>query len=165
MAAPKVGLKHPKAVSQLEDMDIGTSFKPVIVNDFGDSTAQNVVLCSGKIFFDIQSQINENKSGKPVKVIRVEELAPFPSALVEQELKAISKDVSVTWVQEEGMNQGAFQFAKLHVDRMLEKHDFDQQEMQYLGRPSLHSFCTGAASEHKKQNIKLWSDFNQRILN
>ena len=37
LAAPKVGLKHPKAVSAMEDMDVGTSFSPVIVNNFGDS--------------------------------------------------------------------------------------------------------------------------------
>jgi hypothetical protein len=50
------------------------------------------------------------------------------------------------------MNQGAFQFAKLHVDRILEKHEFDEMEMLFLGRQSYHSFTTGAASEHKSQS-------------
>ena len=57
------------------------------------------------------------------------------------------------------MNQGAFQFAKLHIDRMLEDQDFDIQEMQYLGRKSVHSFCTGAAVDHKKQAAELWDAF------
>lgn len=53
IAAPKVGLKHPMAVSQVEEMAPGTSFKPIIVQ--GGDDASKVVLCSGKIFFDIKS--------------------------------------------------------------------------------------------------------------
>jgi len=36
IAAPKVGLKHPKAVSRLDDMDAGTKFRPTINRIFGD---------------------------------------------------------------------------------------------------------------------------------
>ncbi len=35
IAAPKIGLKHPKAVSQLDDFAEGTTFKPIIGNKFG----------------------------------------------------------------------------------------------------------------------------------
>ena len=82
IAAPKVGLKHPMSVSGIEDMDVGTSFKPIIVEHFGpQKPAEEVVLCSGKISFDIAAKLS--KSDKPIKVIRVEELAPFPSKLIE----------------------------------------------------------------------------------
>jgi len=55
LAAPKVGLKHPRAVSTLEDLSVGTSFSPVLVNNFGSSKTEKVVACSGKIFFDIEN--------------------------------------------------------------------------------------------------------------
>jgi len=76
----------------------------------------------------------------------------------------MKKATEVTWVQEESMNQGAFQFAKLHVDRMLEKLDWDSYEMQYVGRKSVHSFCTGASSDHKASTEKLWKDFKDTIM-
>jgi 2-oxoglutarate dehydrogenase complex dehydrogenase (E1) component-like enzyme len=40
VAAPKQGLKHPSAVSPIEDMAEGTSFKPIIVNNFGPQSGQ-----------------------------------------------------------------------------------------------------------------------------
>jgi len=46
------------------------------------------------------------------------------------------------------MNQGAFQFAKLHVDRILE--EMGHERMNYIGRDSSHSFATGAGTDHKK---------------
>jgi len=48
---------------------------------------------------------------------------------------------------------------------MLEAHDFEEQEMRYLGRRSVHSFCTGAAVEHKQQATELWGAFGSQIVN
>ena len=62
------------------------------------------------------------------------------------------------------MNQGAFQWAKLHIDRLLEEQGFDQSKMTYVGRQSVHSFCTGAGSDNKAQNAKLWADFDAAVL-
>ena len=53
LAAPKIGLKHPKAVSKLEDISKGSTFKPIYVNEFGSGESKRVILCSGKIYFDI----------------------------------------------------------------------------------------------------------------
>ena len=146
-------------------MGPGTQFSPIIVNLYGNikQEAEEVILCSGKIFFDIDNYLSQNPSKKHIKVIRIEELAPFPSLSVHKELEGVSKNAKVTWVQEESMNQGAFQFAKLHIDRMLEDQDFNDQEMQYLGRRSVHSFCTGAAADHKKQGKEIWDTFGKTI--
>lgn len=35
IAAPKIGLKHPLAVSKIAEFAEGTKFKPTIVNSFG----------------------------------------------------------------------------------------------------------------------------------
>jgi 2-oxoglutarate dehydrogenase complex dehydrogenase (E1) component-like enzyme len=64
------------------------------------------------------------------------------------------------------MNEGAFQFAKLHLDRLLRKLKFSKsQETGYIGRPSQHSFATGAGTDHKNEVKKLWQDFEKNILN
>ena len=65
-------------------------------------------------------------------------------------------------MQEESINQGAFQYAKMHVDRMLEHLDFEEQEMDVIGRKSMHSFCTGAVVENQRQVKELWNEFNLR---
>ncbi len=63
IATPKIGLKHPKAVSQMADFQPGTSFKPTYVDTFGSGQCKKVVLCTGKIFFDIQAKLEaENKN-------------------------------------------------------------------------------------------------------
>ena len=46
---------------------------------------------------------------------------PFPVHDLRHWMASLPKDCEVVWVQEESMNQGAFQFAKLHVDRLLEE--------------------------------------------
>lgn len=53
IAAPKIGLKHPKAVSALSEFAEGTSFQPIIANKFGEGSIQKVIFCSGKVNFDI----------------------------------------------------------------------------------------------------------------
>jgi 2-oxoglutarate dehydrogenase complex dehydrogenase (E1) component-like enzyme len=100
-----------------------------------------------------------------VLVIRLEELAPFPAHQVREELRSkASPSAGVYYFQEEHMNEGAFQFAKLHLDLMIRELKFTT-ETAYIGRASQHSFATGAGTEHKAEVKKLWEDFDRHILN
>lgn len=58
------------------------------------------------MYFDIALQLKDAHHN--VKVIRVEQLAPFPSSLIENEMAGVPSSAKVTWVQEESMNEGAF---------------------------------------------------------
>ena len=108
------------------------------------------MLCSGKVAFDIEAAITKKEGlNHGVKVMRLEEIAPFPVSSIRQAMGTLDKSTDVVYVQEESMNQGAFQWAKLHVDRLLEEQGFDQSKMTYVGRQSVHSFCTGAGSDNK----------------
>lgn len=80
VAAPKIGLKHPKAVSDLSEFAPGTRFMPTIAKDFGAAdNIKRLVLCSGKVSFDIEAAIEKQEGlGHGVRVVRVEEVAPFP---------------------------------------------------------------------------------------
>ena len=77
MATPKIGLKHPLAISSLKDFAPGSRFQPILVDKMNDAKSDLVVLCSGKVYFDIMNQLKDTK--RNVRVIRVEEIAPFPS--------------------------------------------------------------------------------------
>ncbi len=87
MAAPKIGLKHPKAVSSMKDFAPGTSFQPIYTNTFGQGKhVTKVIFCSGKIYFDIMQKFETNPlpGDQKTLVIRLEELAPFPAKLIEE---------------------------------------------------------------------------------
>lgn len=60
MAAPKIGLKHPKAYSPISDFAEGTKFQPTISNSFGSGPTKKVIFCSGKVAFDIEARLEKN---------------------------------------------------------------------------------------------------------
>ena len=106
LAAPKIGLKHPKAVSSVADFAPQTRFKPTISKDFGSSDIKRLVLCSGKVAFDIEDTLTKQQEslGHGVRVVRLEELAPFPVNDLRAYMGSLGKNTQVTWVQEESMN-------------------------------------------------------------
>jgi len=107
LAAPKIGLKHPKAVSSIDELGEGSKFEPILVSDFGDKSIDTVFFCSGKIGFDIEDRLSKADLNKGVKLIKIEELAPFPVHHIREALKSIDAKNHI-YVQEESVNQGAF---------------------------------------------------------
>ena len=75
--------------------------------------------------FDIEAALEkEGALNHGVRVVRLEEIAPFPVQDLRAYMGGVSKDTNVVWMQEESLNQGAFQWAKLHVDRLLAEQGF-----------------------------------------
>lgn len=153
IAAPKIGLKHPMAQSPIQDFEKERSFKPVISQLYKSARTtdkQHIIFCSGKIGFDLHQMFHEGNLSANIKVLKVEELAPFPTAIITNELMASAdKSLTYTWIQDEPVNQGAFAFAKLHIDRILRDIGLGRTELQFIGRPSMHSYCSGAVVDHK----------------
>ena len=92
-------------------MDEGTKFKPILVDNYGNGgqDADKVIVCSGKVYFDIHQILDKADLHHKIKVIRVEELAPFPYDLINSEIQdSLDHGADVYWVQEESMNEGAF---------------------------------------------------------
>lgn len=92
IVGPKILLRHPQAVSALEEMGPDTKFLPVI----GDKTitaaekVERVVVMSGKLYYDLVKKRNDMKKNESVAIIRLEELAPFPASDIQQELSRYS---------------------------------------------------------------------------
>jgi len=77
------------------------------------------------VAFDIEAALEkEGALNHGVRVVRLEEIAPFPVQDLRAYMGGVSKDTNVVWMQEESLNQGAFQWAKLHVDRLLAEQGF-----------------------------------------
>ena len=105
---PKSTLRHKKNTSKIEDFINGSSFHRVM-NDQLDQSSKGkinrVLLCSGKIYFEIHDQI-ESLGIENVAILRLDQLYPFPYDALTDELEYY-KDCEIYWVQEEPSNMGA----------------------------------------------------------
>lgn len=118
--SPKSLLRHPKCVSPISDLAGKSRFQEVIDDaDFvGKKTrkARKVVVCSGKIYYDLLEYKEENKI-KDVAIVRLEQFYPIP----EKQLKAIVESYNTKelyWVQEEPANMGGWQFVAMNLPEM-----------------------------------------------
>jgi 2-oxoglutarate dehydrogenase complex dehydrogenase (E1) component-like enzyme len=78
--SPKSLLRLPASFSGIDALTDG-KFEPVIA-DTGAPGAERVVLCGGKVYYDVLAA--REKARSDVAILRVEQLAPFP----EDEVKA-----------------------------------------------------------------------------
>lgn len=149
---PKSLLRNPAATSSLSELSEG-SFLPVIpeVNtSFNIKTIQRVIVCSGKIYYELIEARNKREI-QNIAIIRLEQLYPFP----DQELKqAMSEYLSVKdWVfcQEEPHNQGAYLILRDHLISLLGK----TAKLHYIGRPESASPAVGYHAEHVKEQNEI----------
>ena len=66
-----------------------------------------VLVCSGKIYFDLLEARRANKI-KDIAIVRVEQLYPFPAEAMDAVLARYPNALEIVWVQEEPRNQGAW---------------------------------------------------------
>jgi len=112
---PKSLLRHPLAVSAIEDLSQGT-FQPVIDEPKPAHSIRRVLLCSGKIYYELHRRRQELQDDR-LAIVRIEELYPFP----ENALKSLQQrypKAAWCWVQEEPRNMGAWHFMALRLQRL-----------------------------------------------
>ncbi len=148
---PKSLLRHRLAVSSLEDLSQG-QFKLVLAEreQINASKVKRIVLCSGKVYYDLLQSRNELKR-QDIAIIRIEQLYPFPYEELEVQLKKYSKAKEVIWCQEEPKNQGAWFITQHRLTESLQKG----QTLKYVGPQPMAAPAVGYASAHKAQQEKL----------
>ncbi|KAG1729579.1 thiamine diphosphate-binding protein [Suillus lakei] len=125
VAAPKGLLRLAAASSKLTDMGPGTVFQPVLHDPvtLTDPTAvQRIVLLSGKIYYDLAKERATRNLESRVALMRIEELAPFPFAMLSEALAPFAeanRHLEVLWVQEEPRNQGAWGHVRERIEEVL----------------------------------------------
>ena len=149
---PKSLLRHPQAVNPLEDLANGR-FEEIIDDgreDLKASKVKRIILCSGKIFYEInalmvQEQIND------MALVRVEQIYPFPYQGLQDIVTKYKNAKDIVWCQEEPKNQGAWRAVKHRIERVKKS----SQEVLYRGRHSSASPAVGQANVHAKQQAYL----------
>jgi 2-oxoglutarate dehydrogenase E1 component len=140
---PKKLLRYPKAVSKLSEMSTG-GFQKVLddprMNDNSDAQkVDTVVLCSGKIYYDLVERLE----GNPVlniALVRVEQIHPLPKVELAAVVKKYGADANYIWVQEEPKNMGAWSF-------MLQ--NFTAVPLSVIARSTSASPASGSSEVHK----------------
>lgn len=128
---PKSLLRHPQAVSQLKDFTEG-GFQEV-VDDHTVKEAKKikrVLLCSGKIFYELAARKKEEKR-EDTAIVRIEQVYP----VAHKQLKNIAekyKGADFIWVQEENENMGAWPY----YCRLFRKSYLDLDIIARAGSPS-----------------------------
>jgi 2-oxoglutarate dehydrogenase E1 component len=163
LMTPKSLLRHKRCVSALADMAEGTFFHRVLWDDAQlgvgpvtlkpDEEIKRVVLCSGKVYYDLEEERNA-RGLDDVYILRLEQFYPFPAMSLTKEFGRF-KQAEFVWCQEEPKNQGAWTFVEPNVEWVLGRIGAEHGRPRYAGRPASASPATGLASKHKQEQRDL----------
>ncbi|WP_370931426.1 2-oxoglutarate dehydrogenase E1 component [Bartonella sp. DGB1] len=167
LMTPKSLLRHKRAVSSLIDMATDNQFQRILLDDAQSSTnskiklvkdtqIRRVVICSGKVYYDLYEE-REKRGIDNVYLLRIEQLYPFPSLMLEAILSRFS-EAEIFWCQEEPKNMGAWTFVKPYIDEILAHIGMKKPFISYTGRAAAASTATGFLSKHLEQLAEYLQD-------
>ena len=148
LMTPKSTLRHKNNTSSLDQFVNGSTFHRVLSDPIAKefkNKIDRIILCSGKIYFELQDRINELDI-KNIHIVRIEQLYPFPYETLEEELQEF-KNCEIIWCQEEPKNMGAWQFVEQRIQRALIKIGIEKK-LYFIGRRAAASPATGAFDRH-----------------
>ncbi|MGL5393041.1 MAG: 2-oxoglutarate dehydrogenase E1 component, partial [Shewanella sp.] len=149
--SPKSLLRHPLAVSSLEELANG-SFQNVIgeIDTLAANQVDRVVFCSGKVYFELlEKRRKENISN--IALIRVEQLYPFPHEEMVVALAQFQHVKDFVWCQEEPQNQGAWYSSQHHFWAAIPAG----AQLTYAGREASAAPACGYPELHAHQQESL----------
>ncbi|NBD37495.1 MAG: 2-oxoglutarate dehydrogenase E1 component [Verrucomicrobia bacterium] len=146
--APKSLLRHREAVSSLSEFT-GHCFRSILPEeDPAIKNPERVVLCSGKVYYDLLAYRRE-QGIRNTALVRVEQFYPFNRELLQRILGRMGKFKHLVWCQEEPANMGAWSFLRPHLGETT-KH-----EVIYAGRDAAASPAVGSLAIHKQEQAQL----------
>jgi 2-oxoglutarate dehydrogenase E1 component len=140
---PKSLLRLPACSSTLEDLSDG-SFQAIIPCAIPADQVETLLLCSGKIFYELQAA-NDEKGPKNVGLLRVEQLYPLRHELLREELARYSNARRIVWVQEEPKNMGPWPHLHTSLARILGANP------EYCGRRPASAPAVGSHRRHLEE--------------
>ena len=148
---PKSLLRHKLATSTLDELTSGR-FHTLIdeVDAIDPAQVRRIVLCSGKVYYDLLEQRRAEQLDDVV-LVRLEQLYPFPIDEYGAVIERYSNAREVVWCQEEPQNQGAWYQIRHRLQERLGR----PQELLYAGRPGAAAPATGIYQLHVEQQRDL----------
>ena len=155
LMTPKGHLRHPKLVSETKDFTEG-EFQELIddatVTTANKSKVEKLILCTGKIYFELMAVKETRKDLESVPLVRLEQLYPFPYEVISKLLqKNYPRVREIVWVQEEPQNMGAWNFVRSRMTNVSQKI----QSISYVGRKNSGSTAEGSAKAHEHEQKRI----------
>jgi len=142
--SPKSLLRHPKAISPLDEFTSG-SFQEVIGDDnVTAKSVKKVILCSGKVYYDLLERKEKDKR-KDIALIRIEQIQPFPANQANKILDKY-KNAEYFWLQEEPENMGYWNFVQ---------RAYKEKDLTLISRKASASPATGYAKVHAQEQEEI----------
>jgi 2-oxoglutarate dehydrogenase E1 component len=145
---PKSLLRHKLAVSPLEHLLVG-HFRNVLDDAAAPERARRVLLCAGKVYYDLLAKRDETGKTRDVAIVRLEQLYPWPADELRRVLDRYKAAREWVWVQEESQNMGAWTFVAPRLQELL------GLSFQYVGRDASASPATGSKLVHDQEQAEL----------
>jgi len=167
---PKSLLRHPRARSPLAELT-GGRFRPVLGEPGalagevptgenegtagGAPASSRLLLCSGKVYYDLSGSDDRreaaDRDGAPTRILRLEELYPFPAEDLREAIEGHGGLEEVVWVQEEPANMGAWSFVRPRLEALLP----GGVRLRYVGRPDMASPAEGYHAAHEREQRRI----------
>ncbi|KKW91126.1 MULTISPECIES: 2-oxoglutarate dehydrogenase E1 component [Sphingobium] len=157
--APKSLLRHKLAVSKAEDFLGATHFKRILSDPNGapDKDTKRLVLCSGKVFYDLM-EARDQHGDTDVQIVRIEQIYPFATEALATRIARMTNLQEVVWCQEEPRNNGAWFFVEPYIEEALAQAGKAPMRARYAGRKASASPATGLAKRHVAEQGALVAD-------
>ena len=148
---PKSLLRLPAATSEMAELESG-GFQPVIddASVADRSKVKRIVLCSGKVFYDLEAA-GEGAKHTNVAVVRLEQFYSFPASKLAEVFASYPNAAEIVWTQEEPQNMGGWTFVEPRLRNILPT----TATLQYIGRDASASPATGSYAIHNLEQAKL----------
>ena len=152
--SPKSMLRHPKVISSLDELEKG-SFKEMIPDPSPRESVKKVILCTGKIYYELLEEREKNHKDGTVAIVRVEQLYPFPLEQISKELKNYPNLKNIIWAQEEPKNMGSYSFVAPRLQEGLMELASRGIGFRYVGRTERASPAIGSPKVHQQEQTEI----------
>lgn len=146
--SPKSLLRHKDCVSKVENFSENEFWSILDDETVKKKTAQRIIFCSGKLYYDLSAYREENSLGDTA-IIRIEQFYPLNTDLLKRIVANYPKAESIVWCQEEPQNMGGWSFIAPRLMETINKLPV------YAGRKASASPAVGSLAVHKYEQKKL----------
>ncbi len=143
---PKALLRLPRCTSRLEDF--AGEFREILPPENAPAQTRILLLCTGKIYYDLLEKRQKDER-QDVALMRIEQLYPLRSDLLEKALEPFRRAEKIAWVQEEPRNAGAWGFLRSQLADLLGR------EPEFIGRPAAASPAVGSHRLHNSEQAEI----------
>jgi 2-oxoglutarate dehydrogenase E1 component len=147
---PKSLLRSEAAVSTTEDFTKG-SFHEILEGPkpADASKVERLILCSGKVYYDLQAYREKNGWSDRSAIVRLEQIYPLNEESLRKIIAPYTGAKEILWCQEEPQNMGSWH----HLLPVLMK--FFGRTIGYAGREASASTAVGTTAAHKHEQSAL----------